>query len=109
MMGKSPQIRHNDIKQEMRLFRRVLQTIVRQEEDVFRNLVVEGLEKKWGVKVGDRSEKALLAWRRALASYIKSGMLERKDQELEVIAIACMIYFCRMDAEDAARQEAEWL
>lgn len=107
MVG-SPKIIHSDRKNETRLFRRVLMTLERQAEPVFKRLLAGGLEEKWGVKVGDRSDAALLAWRRALTSYIKSGMLDRKDQELEVIAVACMVYFCRMDAEEVARQEASW-
>lgn len=44
-------------------------------------------------------EKALVELRRLLVSYIKSGMLERKDQELEIAVVAMMVWFQRQDRE----------
>ena len=54
-----------------------------------------------------KSER-LLALRKKMVEYIKQGMYERKDMEVEIAWLAMLIWVHRMDAEKAARILEEW-
>ncbi len=94
-------IRHSDVGKKMRKLRPVIAKFVEAMETKSGDMLKTNPSLKrldWETPTPEK----LLQVRREIASYIKSGMLERKDQELEIAVLAMLAWFMRL--EDAKRQ-----
>lgn len=56
----------------------------------------------------DLSGERLLALRKWLVKSVKSGMIERKDQEEKIALLAMLVWFNRLDVEQKAQIIATW-
>jgi hypothetical protein len=89
----------------MRLMRRVLSAFAKELEKAAQRV---GKQKGGLPNLKDTSDEHLKAERTKLASYIKKGMLERKDMEVEIALQAAIVWILRMEKEKKARILEMW-
>lgn len=89
-------ITHRDWKHERRVLNRIMKTFQTLLRDKAEKMILGNKVPGWD----QFSDESLLTLRKRLVSYIKEGMLERKDMELEIAFIALCVHLQRMSHED---------
>jgi len=98
---KPPKIRHkskDETKVAQRLTGVLRKALTPKVERALSLIVSEVGSPRW-----DGDGKDLLEWRKRLAAMIKEGMLERKDREIEIIALALLVWWNRQRHEERMR------
>jgi len=98
-------IRHTDEKTRLR-DKKVLVMATKFGDAVGVKLYELVREKK--LEWDNPDPKNLLALRKMVVEYIKSGMYERKDMETEIGSVLAVLWFNRLEAELRERILNEW-
>ena len=89
-------IKHTNNNEKLRKLRKLNAHFCKRLQQKYENMLRSGELDNFD----DFTNDGLLFWRKKLVSYIKSGMQERKDMELEIAVIASVVFAQRMDFEE---------
>jgi len=89
-------IAHRDWTKERRVLGRIMDICSKDLKNKAKKMIKKNKVPGWC----EFSDSNLLKLRKQLVSFVKEGMLERKDMEMEIAFVALCIYVQRLSHED---------
>jgi hypothetical protein len=94
-----PKVTHTNIRPELKKLARVLDEFKKQVLNCGEELLTKNVHGKMREWYKHTSIEDLKDLRKHLVSQVKKGMLERKDQEVEIALAAMMVWFIRLESD----------
>lgn len=92
-----PRIRHSTVVSDVRVIGRIAERFSQQMVEKAGRMLKDEVLKQAGIDWNDASPENLLRLRKKTVEYVRTGMLERNDCELEIGLFAMLTWYNRLE------------